>query len=312
MSMEPIKVRLYRTEDDNYNELWKEVGSRGGRFFCRHTFRGAGLWYHVCDPLGYCELDYPVDDEQVFVVCDSDGNPLFEDSNGRGSPFPTLEAVCKAEWAKLPWASQLPDANGFSDWCLSYMTPYALEADPDRTQFCPAENWVHCWHENIHTEVKHTFDYLGTKYAIWEVVCRHLYAPIEWAEYFSGPLDLDLEYPGWIMHHGTEYNHTEVGPMFSRRQAISLVADALTEAYPGQGHFSTVENNGWGAYERRYSKREAAELLLGGNLSRAAVAQVINDVRANTMKVRFYLSSEAIRADYPDYTPAPLRLWGWD
>ena len=92
--METIKVKLVYTEDDSYNELWREVGGKR-RYFARHVY-GKPIWYHVCDPLGYRELDYPCKNI-VFAVCNAYGRALFQDSNlpEYSNPFPTLHQAAR-------------------------------------------------------------------------------------------------------------------------------------------------------------------------------------------------------------------------
>lgn len=294
--MTEFKVRLRLTENDCYTEVWQVVGEK--KYFARHTY-GVPVWYFVCDPFGYCELDRPCPDSYIFVVCDQGGNPLFRDGNGdefRNS-FLSLEQETNKVWQSVK--EQFPTRDGLNDWLLSYMTPENLAKDPVETQFCPADNWTTFWHKRTEHKAVYEYIYLGTHYAIWAVTCKHRYCDCIWTEYMAGEKEMDWEYPYFVKYFGASFDPV-YGPMYSKRQAIQLVKDALNDIYRNPAHLSLVTEYSHGAYERRMSLREAAERLLGGNLRREAVDEVI---LREYQKPSMYKDSKSIKADYPDYKP---------
>ena len=65
-----IQIQIYYHENDNYDELWKVVGTpkgEAGKYYVRATEYG-GYWYTVCDPLGYCERNYTVKEDVLFII----------------------------------------------------------------------------------------------------------------------------------------------------------------------------------------------------------------------------------------------------
>lgn len=288
--MEKIKVRLYRTEDDNYNELWKEVG--GKRFFARHVF-GPPVWYYVCDPLGYCELDYPCKENKVFVICDQYGNELFESSNAPDSePFLTLEQTAKEVWKSCGIEAK---KNGLNNWLLSYLTKENLAKDPERTQFCPEDNWVYCWHETVERIPVKKFEYLGSRYCIWKLVQKHLYCDCTWDAYAAASANVDWEYPMYDCWFGEVFEPV-YGPMYGKYEAIQMLKKVFSECY-GTKNLSIVRDTFAGPHERKLTHAEAAEYLIDKDLSRKHVDEL---VRREYEKPSFYTNSRAIQKDYPD------------
>lgn len=299
--MEKIKVRLHVHENDDYNELWKEVG--GKRYFARHTHMGS-VWYYVCDPLGYCELDYPCEPELTFIVCDQEGNGLFEDSNATSFVFPTLEGAAKQKWEEVK--DKYPTTPHLRDWLLSYMTPENLAKDPVNTQFCPEENWMWCWYDRVGHVAVETFIHLGEEYCVWRVLYQHRYCDCHWSAYLAGPKQMDWEYPWFIRHFGDSFM-PDYGPMYSRREAIQMIRDALKEIYEGK-NLSEIQSTGWGVYERKLGYGQAAERLINGDLSREHVDKVIVAERETK---HFYTSRADMERDFPGYKPDLSYLIGW-
>ena len=101
--MKEIKVRIYRSENDNYIELWKVIDPEKGKpqYYGRYMFNNEGLWIYVSDPLGYYEWDHDVPNDVVFILCDESGNEYYRYSNADKNPLPTLEEVIKVEWNKV-------------------------------------------------------------------------------------------------------------------------------------------------------------------------------------------------------------------
>ena len=93
-----LRARFHSEEDDSYVELWQIVGRK--KYIARHTC-GPKRWYYVSDPLGYRELDRPIEDDVTVVVCGRDGYELFRTSNADGSAdFNTPKQEAYAQWAR--------------------------------------------------------------------------------------------------------------------------------------------------------------------------------------------------------------------
>lgn len=301
-----IRVQIDRHENDCYVEVWKVVGER--KYFARYVY-GRPIWYFVCDPHGYCELDHACPDSYVFIVCDQRGKELFRSSNGDpNSSFPTLSACIKEEWQKIH-GDLGACRDGFRDWLLSYMTPENLAKDPETTQFCPEDNWVWCWHDRVEAKSVCDFEYLGEPYCIWAVTYKHRYCDCVWVEYLSGNKHMDWEYPWFMEHHGYCFPQHTHGPMYSRSQAIEIVSAALKEIYETDYSLSYVNEQSWDGlpHEQKMTVRAAAEKLIGNDLSRKNVDTLTTaewDCR------HFYAKTSLAKAVYPDLVvDYHSRLW---
>lgn len=314
--MKEFRVYQYYDMDDNYNELWKVINPKPNnpKYFCRHVFGAQGTWYYVCDPLGYCELDYPVPDDVIFIVCkDSKGEELFRNSNA-DVPFPTFKEVAREAWVKakknLPqvveedldldfWMEAMygETTQKKNIWLLSFKDP-ELYGDHARDY---DENWIYCRVEEMGwSKLEIKFQYLGKYYAFYKVHYKHTICGVEWVEYH-----LSTDYHGREMnslgYFGSYFDINKTGRMLTKRAAIKLVSDALKEIYPSGGLSQIKDSHGY-VRETKYGTNEAAELLIGRDYSRENIQRVIENERKNR---NFYEKSEKEKKnkDWPGYHP---------
>jgi len=299
------KVKLRYQEDDSYNELWQIVGTK--KYVARHT-HGGGIWYHVCDPLGYRELDYPFRDDDIFIVCDQKGKELFRTSNGDGtSRFNTIEQEGREQWSKyfsnLPhsfkpsnphaefmahWATGVPQGK-LNKWLLSFKDPdiYPEAKDYD-------DNWVYFMIEkDDKPETLYEFQWLGETWKIEKVHCKHKICGVEWDEYYSADYFM-----------GSDFDETNIGTMYSETEARKILSEAIKANWPDTGIVSYVNEvrNGKECYYREHRVRVeyAWDVLNGGDIHRKVVDQA---AAAEREKTRFYHSLREIREQYPDCVP---------
>ncbi|WP_346961315.1 hypothetical protein [Clostridium sp.] len=311
--MKEVQVQLNRTEDGNYNELWKVVGEN--QYYARHVYHGQGIWYYVSDPLGYCELDYPVKDDTIFTICDSKGNELFRNSNAN-EPFPTLEIVTMNEWNKVKekysvitedtekdfWTEAIfgETTMELNQWLLSFKDPQ-LYSKEIAEMYGYDENWIYGRSEELENAVIHEYEYLGNKYAIYKIKIKHKICEVEWYEFKAGSLKMG-EYEGYIKFFGSWFDVKNIGTMYSKRQAKELVTKALITIYPKKydwSRLSTVIKQEWisEGYERKYKYVDATELLLKGNYNRKFVSEIIEKEKRNNT---FYSEDDPkLLEDYP-------------
>lgn len=313
-----IKVHMLRSQDDNYNELWKVVGEK--KYFCRHVY-GLPVWYFVCDPFGYCELDYSCNNNYIFIVCDSKGNEMFATSNIDAS-FPTIENVCRMEWNRIkadyPYISEDADKDFYAqafglgttmnvnNWLLTFKDPelYGNEAkDYD-------ENWIYCRSDEVARERISSFEYLGEKYAIYKITYKHRICGVEYIQYFAGSYHMG-EYENWIDYYASYFDASNIGTMYSEREAKRIVREFLEEKYPKRNKFNeplcTIINSCVGPYERIVGYVEMAEILLNRNFSRKHVAEVIE--KEKNKSTFYYHGDPQIEIDYPGYMKANDYSW---
>jgi len=316
-----IKVQLKRTMDDNYNELWKVVGEKS--YYARHVFNEQGFWYYVCDPFGYCELDHLVDDGVTFIVCDSKGNELFRNGNSdEYKPFSTLEATAKSEWSKVKndkklivfeeneetdfWAVALNGAEystlSVNKWLLTFkdIEKYGKSADDY------AENWIYCRKQELSKKSIHEFEYLGDKFAVYEVRYRHTICGEEWIEYYSGSIKMG-EYENYIAHYGSWFDTTKVGTVYPEGVAIEIIKEALKEKY-NSDVLSVVDMPSWtetGIESKSKIRIVAKDMLMNKevhrtDLSKKNVEKVLQHIKDTK---EYYASFDDIKKDYPKCRP---------
>lgn len=279
-----IKVTKYRDEDDCYNELWV---TPEGKYVVRAT-EGLPCWYHVSDPLGYCERDHIFNDSTVFLVCDKDWNPLFGCSN-LNSEFPTVKHKCREEWervksecthiddetAKTFWPEAVIDKVVYNvdDWLLSFKDPDKYRIEIEEMNGID-DNWTMFRKELLSKEPVSTFKFLGEDYAIFRLHYRHKVCGVEWDEYLSGRLHMK-EWESYIDYYASNFDMQHCGDFYSKRAAIHYIHKALREIYPQiKEKFDTSERLGalseiheyeWDEgryYERKHSYYDAAVTLL--------------------------------------------------
>lgn len=310
--MKEIKVRLYAHENDCYVELWKVLDKNC--YYGRYTFGDEGIWYYVCDPLGYCELDSPVPDDVYFVMCDDDGDPIARYCNADCNPLPKFETYIKNEWAKAKvkvgeYNTENMSANFWAEawngdttmsinqWLLSYKDP-DLYAKEIKDMYGYDENWTGCWYEHqiAWEPIPGTeFVYLGKKYQFTKVKHRHDVCGVEWYEYVCTDSPITFcEYANkdrpWVNEYGymgNWFDRTKYGTMYDKRTARSLVAKLLQTIYPSKDKLLFIElgdrNSKWYTdycYELSYS--DVADKLLSGNLHRNYVDYLCKYIRKET------------------------------
>lgn len=211
--MQSKKVQLYMTENDSYNELWRVVGTKT-KFFCRHVFGGQGIWYYVCDPLGYCELSHPADDIE-FTVCDANGKALFKSSN-QTKPFPTFEATIKEKWEEIKKTISYHDYKDWKKWLLSFKDP-ALYAKEIKEMYGYDENWLYCRTKYTHaTDIPGSeFTYLGSSYKLARVFYEHTVCHESFADIacIDDPININDFYhtPDTHLLLATEFDDSKYG-----------------------------------------------------------------------------------------------------
>jgi len=301
--MAEYRVKITEEENDSYVELWMLENRKG--YVGRLTY-GAGCWYHVCNPLGYFELDYPFKDDDLFIVCGPDWTELFRSSNGDGTAgFNTLREESKEQWLKYEeeaktgvavennsanffrhWATGEP-AGGLNEWLMSFQDPNLY---PEANDY--PENWTMFRNEKIGETVLKKFSFLGRPFEIVAIHHRHQICGVEWDEIWSAN-----EYIGSI------FDSKLVGTMYTKRQAMKLAVDAVKSNFPDKNVISAaVYMKLWGEdegywVERRLKISDAAEKLLACDYHRDHVNRVCEAEREHT---GYYPNYEAILADHPD------------
>ena len=325
-----IKVQLVRGEDDNYNELWKVVKEK--KYYCRNTW-GKGTWYYVCDPLGYCELDREVENDVVFIVCDENGNELFESSNG-GKSFPKFETVVKEKWNEVKKSITHNTENLTANfWSMCYDGTTTMEVnkwlisfkDPDLYGDKAKdydENWTGCWAEKeigYETIPGSEFEYLGHKYQFTKVTHKHDYCGVEWVEFVctDSPYVVDTEWAKdrnfikTYMYMGNWFDDSKYGMMYDKGTAEKLVTNALETIFPldefGYGKLYYVyinEENTWCPCQFMTKKYwEVAKILMGNDFHRENINRICENIKELTEGIVYKKNTEnrnLIMEKYPD------------
>jgi len=308
------KVLVFKLEeaDDCYNELWQTVpcGNENPKYYCRHTI-GPGQWYNVCDPFGYRELDYPVPDDIVFVVCSSeeDHKPLFGVSNKDGAYVKTLAETAREKWRKLGeqyphytysgsdefWAqaSDMGTTIDADKWLLTFKDPeiYGAEAqDYD-------ENWIYHCQETSRDVIGH-FDYLGKKYYFLRMVKCQTVCKKKITEYWVADAVSREKYNSHLVMFMGSYFVGNPGTMYVKRDAFSVVEKALREIY--EDACLCLMHKGYGfTHQEKVGYKKAAEILVGKNFSRKYVSEVVEKEREHHSFWR--TDDPALAIQFPGY-----------
>lgn len=327
--MKEIKVRIYRSEDDNYVELWKVIDPEKGKpqYYGRYMYLNEGLWIYVSDPLGYCERDHDVPNDVVFILCDEKGNECCRYSNADENPLPTLEEVIKAEWNKVKgsilhntedydkdFISEVKSGEttlNINQWLLSFKDPDIYkEAIEGMNGY--DENWLYGTRSG--KEIKYepipgtTFSYLGHEYQFTKVTCKHDVCGVEWIEYKCTDSPCVIEewnhrVKSYSNDVGNFFDAKNIGTMYDIQTARKIVKDALVEIYPpptAQEELLHIRKNCCYTILDRISYEKAAEILLGSELHRNKVSELIV---AEKLENHFFLytteNKESILAENP-------------
>lgn len=325
--MEEIKVRIYRSEDDNYIELWKVIYPEKGKpqYYGRYMFNNEGLWIYVSDPLGYCEWDHDVPNDVVFILCDESGNEYYRYSNADKNPLPTLEEVIKAEWNKVKrsiphnsedykkdFISEVKSGEttlSINQWLLSFMDPDIYKKEIEEMNGY-SQNWLYGTRSG--KEIKYEqitgtgFYYLGHKYQFTKVTCKHDVCGVEWTEFkcTDSPCVIE-EWNHRVKSYGYDvgnyFDAKNIGTMYDIQTARKIVNDALVEIYSpqtAQEELLYIRKDSCCTILDRISYEKAAEILLGRELHRNKVSELI---AAEKLENHFFPTEnkESILAENP-------------
>lgn len=296
--------------NDSYVELWGTF-DEPRKYYARLVY-GLPVWYYVCDPLGYCELDHSVEDDVVFVVCDSNGNELFKSSNEKGSDFPTFKLASWGEWHKIKenyphftddttadfWSQTFGNGTTISvnKYLLTYMDPLKYEKEI-KDMYGYEENWV-MHTTQINREVIHTFKYLGDRYYIMKITYEHDVCKKQYVEYWcTDKLELGKWESDLIYFAG--YFNDDLGPMYPKNEAINVMKNALKKIYK-EKQISEIHDSYGYVYERFISYENAAIRLLDGDYNRKSVmAKIAKEKKNHTF---WDVDDPEIANKYPDCT----------
>ena len=297
------EVTLCATENDDYNELW--YSENEDRYYIRHVF-GTPVWSYVCDPLGYCERDYDVHDNHVFIV-----NNSYGVSNFRGACFPTLKETYIAEWdsikANYPhfgdnetvswWSEYFGNGSTMTTdkWLISFMNPAKYEKEI-KDMYGYEENWV-MHMKTIKREVIHTFKYLDKTFYIVKETQEHEICKKQIISYY---VDEHIELGEWEGHVAflDDYCEGKLGAMYTKREAIDKVVEALKEIYGGKqiSKILCLYTNYY--YERFISYSDAAKELIKSNNRKYIDALIRNERSEHSF---FVHGDPVIEEKYPNY-----------
>lgn len=289
-----IQIQIYYHENDDYNELWKVVGTpkgTSGAYYVRATECG-GFWYTVGDPLGYCERDCSVKNDVLFIICNSEGEPVGASSNINPT-FPTLKQAAGKEWDKVKdgvnhveedttknFYSMCWDGSStlnINQWLESFMDP-DLYPEEIADMYGYPENWVMKCKE-IGKEAISTFDYLGVGYAIYKVKFRHEICGVEYYEFYCGRYPFMGKYESYVAFYASCFDSQNIGTMYPRKIAFQKLREQLKDIYNGP----VCE------YQERYGEKfvypllmdEVSQRLINGDFHRVNVDAIADKEKQN-------------------------------
>lgn len=292
--------------NDSYVELWEVLKDKEGtgRYYGRYVYGDEGAWYHISDPLGYCEMDHQIDDDVTFVICDQDGNPLFENSNA-DSPFPTFSKTLQAKWEEMQGRLSSRESDELTDtlkqcfrtrtglslnqWLLTFKNPSQYKQEID-AMFGYDENWCMHYVETGYKVVPDScFTYLGNKYQLLVVKHRHEVCGAEWKTVVcvDDPYILN---DTWNKARplkayavfGTVFDEEHVGPMYDRSTATKLLWNKMQKLFSlSESQHSANARILW-IDERRYCEEidlaSLARRIAERDLNRDTIRKILHDL----------------------------------
>ena len=342
--MKEIKVKLYRGEDDYYVELWKVINHIKGepQYYGRYTFNDEGTWYYVCDPLGYCELDRPVKDDVMFIICDENDNEYMRYSNADENRLLKFDTVMKNKWRefcenfrreheiKFPCNTENQTANfwaeaingettlGINQWLLTFKDPDLYKKEIDE-MYGYDENWTSCNQSReiaYETILNTEFEYIGHKFQFTKVTNKHDVCGAVWVEYLctDAPYEMDdlpwIEDKSYIKNYGylgNWFDKANVGTMYDKRTARQMVLAKVYDVFGKENQYKgLLYVNGRYCYKKSYS--DVAEALINRDLHRKSVEDLILHFTERTEGIVFLHTNknkQKIKEMYPD-------IYGYD
>ena len=290
-----IQVQIYHYENDNYDELWKVVGTpkgEAGKYYVRATEYG-GCWYTVCDPLGYCERNCTVKEDVLFIICNPEGNPIGASSNVNPE-FPTLKQKARAEWERIKdsvnhitedktknfWSMCWDGTSTLSinQWLESFMDTDLYAEEINEMHGYP-ENWVMRCKEINKTAIS-MFEHLGVEYAIYKVKYKHTICGVEYYEFYSGAYPFMGEYENYIDFYASWFDTENVGSMYPKKIAIQKVKEQLKQIY-GDNYICEYTERYGGRLIYPITIDEAARRLIGNDFHRVVVDSIAEREKKN-------------------------------
>lgn len=222
-----IKVRLHHTIRDIYLEVWQsETINKKTLWLGRYTY-GPHLWYYLSDaPYGYCEPVCHINPSIEFICCDKDWKEVLRDSNNavrHSNRFPSLEELCRKEWAKIKdkypdttkdcicdWLdAKMPEDVSYDDKINWRSHRYAI-IDPDN--IIEGLDWIkRVSHPAIKTETIHSFQFMHETYKIVRIAKKHLLCDALWWEYIAVCPDSGGNYACWYAYEYDTINTNRIG-----------------------------------------------------------------------------------------------------
>lgn len=182
-----FSVKPIRDENDDYVELWQSINNPNC-YFGRLTLYG-GIWYTVCDPLGYCEINNSCPETWTFRVHGYNGNYLFDSHNGGKQPIATRDAI-KEAMKSVDMSEINPHSYELGDYKLSFLTKEVEERLHTMGKYCIRDNFRDTWYDYESGEVEQFVPHLGRTLMLWRVRCKHKFADFEWYEYMYSSGDI--------------------------------------------------------------------------------------------------------------------------
>lgn len=321
-----IRVKKLNFESFSGNEVWQEIKKgNNGKCFERVPCGDRSEWYTVSDPFGYCERNYMVSDDTVFIICDEKGNELFRHSNKSNLPFLSFEQTVRRAWEALGIHCQEEDyqkdfmseylcgetTQKLNMWLLSFMDTELYPDEIRGMHFYP-ENWCSCLRyseQSVEPIKDSTFSYLGKTYQFCKVKYRHTVCGAEWYAFVCTDAPYTRYDNNWnkdvlvdYMTMGNVFDSTKTGAMYATRQAKEIIISGLKKIYPSSEKYPCLyaASPKTGFY-KSVSYESAAEKLLRENgkinLRRAFVDSVIEKEQKNPA---YFSTRDAVLRQYPN------------
>lgn len=292
--MKEIRVKYIGVE--NNLELWKVIspGKGTSKYYGRDICYADRKWVYVSNV--YREIEGPVPDDVVFVVCDEKNHECLRDSNGHhNSDFLTLEEKIMEEWCKveIPVSKDETLEMDIKNWIHTFLDEEWVKTLKEQGMPCIYDNWeLSC--KEVSERVLREFDFVGIPMCIYETVYEHTFCHQTFKRYHAGKKQMK---PGeyYDKYFGCVHPKEE-GCMESILSAREKVEERLAAVVGNEYVYKIPFPITSGVFEKISVKNAAYDIVGEKRIPKKEMEMFLD----NELWKKYAPNKETVLAQYPD------------
>jgi len=294
--MKEIKVKYI--EQENYLELWKAIKAEKGepKYYGRDIGGADRTWVYISNPECYREIDGPVPDDVIFVVCDEKNHECLRDSNGHHNPdFLTLEETIMEEWYKVEITVSKDEAleMDIKNWIHTFLDEDWVMTLKEQGMPCIYDNWMLSYKEVSERSIRE-FSFAGIPMCIYETVYEHTFCHQTFKRYQAGKKKMKSgEY--YAKYFGCVHPREE-GCMESILSARERVEEKLAAVSQKDYIYQIPSPITSGIFRKTPVKQAAYEIVGEKRINKKDMEKFLD----NELWKKYAPDKETVLAQYPD------------